>query len=120
MACPCTSYIRVATDACNEFLVLTGVEADETGVWAVEIEFNGRLKCSLSVGVTLGLPVQIPNVLNEAYTHEMRLYRSNGSLVGCYWIGGPTVSQTVSCGGFLISEIGEPILSEAGLQITTE
>lgn len=121
MACPCTSYIRLAVDLCDDPLVLTQVVADETGTWTAQIEFNGQAKCELTFDVVAGQPVPLPNVLNEVYTHEMRIFRSDGSLVGCYWIGGPSLSQFRVCGGGrIIAETGELIISEAGAQLIPE
>lgn len=118
MACPCTSYTRILTDPCQDPLILAEVIADATETWTAQIEFNGLLKCTVSMEVTDGQPVELPNVLNEDYTHEMRIFRADNSLVGCYWIGGANVSQVTPC-GFFITEDGNPLVSELGYHFIT-
>lgn len=120
MPCPCSSYVRIANDPCANPLVLQEVVADATETWRAEIEFNGLKKCEVTMEVVDGQPVQLPNVLNEVYTHEMRIFRADGSQVGCYWIGGPVIRQVVECGGFLLVESGDFLVSELGQYFISE
>lgn len=116
MSCPCESYIRLVINTCAITLVLDEVIADATEVWTALIEFNGLLKCSVNLAVTAGQPVELPNILNEDYTHEMRIFRADNSLVGCYWIGGQDISQTTPC-GFFVTEDGNSFVTELGYSL---
>lgn len=119
MSCPCESYEFLIVDLCDDPLTLWELVADETGTWTAEIEFNGMVKCALTVPVEMGMPVQIPNRLNENYLHEARFFREDGTLIGCFWIGGKQYIKKFPCHR-IIDEAGNPILSETSLQIITD
>jgi hypothetical protein len=86
MACNCIEYqcIDVDHDPCNNNISLP-LDADETGTWAVQIEFNGTW-IRLNIEVTEGEAIVIPNVLNEHYVHTIRLLNSGKELFNdtCY------------------------------------
>jgi hypothetical protein len=86
MPCRCPEYVclTVSYDACSSGVELP-VVADETGLWSVEIEFNGTW-IRLSVAVSIGEPIVIPNVLNEHYVHTIRILNSEKQLFNdrCY------------------------------------
>lgn len=86
MSCNCITYQCLSVDhnPCSNGVQLP-INADETGNWSVLIEFNGTW-IRLSLEVTEGEPIVIPNVLNERYTHTIRLLNSNKELFNgtCY------------------------------------
>ena len=86
MGCKCEQYecLSVDREACSNDIMLP-IQADETGSWKVQIEFNGTW-IRLNTEVSQGEPISIPNVLNEFYVHTIRLLRSDGSLFNdtCY------------------------------------
>lgn len=116
MSCPCESYQLLLFDPCIDPITFWDLLADETDTWTAFIEFNGMWKCELKLPVVDGQPVQMPNVLNEDYVHEMRLYRSDGTLVGCFWLS--TDPKTFPCHR-IVDEQGNPISDELDFQLIT-
>ena len=86
MACNCLEYQCLSIDynPCSNGVELP-LNADETGMWVVQIEFNGTW-IRLNVEVTDDEPIVIPNVLNEHYTHTIRLLNTTKELFNdiCY------------------------------------
>jgi hypothetical protein len=86
MACNCLEYqcLNIDYDPCSNGVELP-LNADETATWIVQIEFNGTW-ILLNIEVTNGDPIVIPNVLNEHYTHTIRLLKANKTLFNdtCY------------------------------------
>lgn len=89
MACGCiaTTCLGVKFNPCSEGAALP-LYAAYTGDMRGEIEFNGSWT-EFSVGVTFGETIVIPvSVLNEYYSHTLKLYDESEELVGatCYTI----------------------------------
>lgn len=86
MACNCIEYqcLDIDYDLCDNDITLP-LNADETGLWTLLIEFNGTW-IKLSIEVVEGEPIVIPNVLNEHYVHTVRLLNSSKELFNdtCY------------------------------------
>lgn len=86
MSCNCSTYQCLGIDynPCSNGVQLP-INADETGNWSVLIEFNGTW-IRLSLEVTEGEPIILPNVLNERYVHTIRLLNSDKELFNdtCY------------------------------------
>lgn len=83
--CECTEWICVEAfiNPCSEGVeldIIPGYSGDMTGkAW-----FNGTVK-SFGIEVTEGERIIIPTeILNENYSHEMRLYDEEGELINCY------------------------------------
>ncbi len=86
MSCNCLTYQCLGIDfnPCSNGVQLP-IIADETGSWSVLVEFNGTW-IRLSLEVTEGEPIVLPNVLNERYVHTIRLLNSDRELFNdtCY------------------------------------
>ena len=80
MACNCVEYqcLGIDYDPCSNNVVLP-INANETGLWTLLIEFNGTW-IRLSLEVTDGQPIVIPNVLNEHYVHPIRILNTDKEL----------------------------------------
>lgn len=101
MSCDCESYICLEAFAnpCSEGVEID-VEATYTGDITGRVYFNG-ISQSFTVGVTEGENIIIPSsVLNENYTHELRLYNGS-SLLNCYHL---KVTIDVNSGDFPVPE----------------
>jgi hypothetical protein len=89
MSCGCTTYqcINISLQACAETVTLPSIVADETGIWTMVLEFNG-VDYRATVNVGNNVAVTIPNRFNEDYTHTLKFYRADGTLVydTCYTI----------------------------------
>lgn len=94
MACNCSVYqcLNVDYDPCSNGVELP-LQSTETGTWVVLIEFNGTW-IRLNVEVTEDENIVIPNVLNEHYTHTIRLLTIDKDLFNdiCYKIVTNTTS----------------------------
>ena len=86
MSCNCIEYqcLDVDYDVCSSNITLP-LNADETGTWVVQVEFNGQ-RIRLNIEVTYGQPIVIPNILNEGYVHTIRLLNTDKELFNntCY------------------------------------
>lgn len=94
MPCDCASYTCVEA---NYNPCSTGVTVDiistETGTWSGLIEFNG-MWTTFSFGVVEDEPIILPtSVLNESYTHELKLYDLTNSLIACYTLKARAVTN---------------------------
>lgn len=86
MSC-CTQIQPLQCVTSCEQQIKTGLTATETGEWVFEIEFAGsqvRRKWTFEQGESLN----IENVLNEDYTHILKIYTPSGALFNdiCYSI----------------------------------
>lgn len=84
MACGCETYncVDVWVNPCNTGTFL-GIEATETGTYTALVEFNGNYK-KLGIQADEGDEMVIlTSVLNEQYTHELRLTSPSG-VQTCY------------------------------------
>lgn len=68
-------------------------------------EFNGRW-FGETITTTVGSPIELPNVFNEQYTHTIKLYKADGTLLNdtCYSFDT----------AMLMSQGGSPIVPEGG------
>jgi hypothetical protein len=84
MSCDCETYtcLDAFYNPCSEGVELN-VIPDYTGNMTGRVWFNGTIK-SFGIEVTEGEKIIIPNILNESYTHDMRLYDEDGTLIACY------------------------------------
>jgi len=109
MACGCTTTtcLSVKFDPCSEGAELL-INAAYTGDMRGEIEFNG-LWTEFSVGVTATEAIIIPtSLLNEYYTHTLKLYDEAGTLVNntCYAVNAKAM---VGAGDFPVPPSGSDI-----------
>jgi hypothetical protein len=97
MSCNCLTYqcLSIDYDPCSNGVQLP-INADETGNWLVLIEFNGTW-IRLSLEVTEGEPIVIPNVLNGRYVHTIRLLNSDKELFNdtCYKLETSNAGATI-------------------------
>lgn len=95
MACGCELYECFSIDynPCEMWVELPLV-ANETGNWVLLIEFDGQWT-RLLVAVVDGENISIPTVLNEYYTHTIRLLNTSKELFNdtCYKITTQVTSQ---------------------------
>lgn len=87
MSCECESYICLEAfiNPCSEGVELN-VIPDYTGNMTGKVWFNGTIK-SFGFEVTDGEKIIVPiELFNESYTHEMRLYDEDGTLINCYHV----------------------------------
>lgn len=85
MICGCNTYIclQAVFNPCSEGVQLD-VVSTETGDWSGVIYFNG-MPTDFVFGVVEDQNIILPvSLFNEFYTHEMQLWNSAGTLVGCY------------------------------------
>lgn len=74
-------------DSCKE-QIETKLEADESGIWTIEIDFMGiSQKQTMTIDETeLPKKINIANNFNEDYEYIMRIYKPEGTLFNntCY------------------------------------
>lgn len=85
MSCNCETYecLEVLANDCETITI--DLEANQTGTWAMEYEFNGRW-FKEEISVENGENIALPNVFNEAYIHQIKLKNTAGELFNdtCY------------------------------------
>ncbi len=86
MSCNCSVYDCIdasITSDCTS--IITNIIANQTGVWIMFFEFNGRW-FKEDVTVTNGEVIILPNVFNESYNHIIEFYKTDDSLFNdtCY------------------------------------
>lgn len=88
MSCNCenNACLELAPNIlqCGEDIV-TLIMSDYTGNVTMSYEFNGRWIGEV-IPVTLGQFIEIPNVFNESYTHLVKFYKTNTTIINdtCY------------------------------------
>lgn len=116
MSCNCETYQCLSVDynPCSNGVELP-INADETADWRVLIEFNGTW-ITLSIEVTDGEPIIIPNVLNERYVHTIRLLNSDKELFNdtCYKL----ITGNINSGQLTPSGTGAAVKETYRLDIT--
>lgn len=82
MSCNCTIYecLPIAPNIlqCGEYIATT-LLADETGIWTMRYEFNGRW-FGEQITVTNDELISIPYVFNESYTHIIEFIKGDGTV----------------------------------------
>lgn len=85
MSCNCTIYacLDVTANDCDS--ITTNLIANETGVWGMRYEFNGRWFVS-ALSVTQDTPIVLPTVFNESYIHIINFYNNAAEVFNdtCY------------------------------------
>lgn len=74
----CNEIINLGCYNSCEKLINTGIEADVSGEWKIEVEFNGGI-FFINFSVETGEKIKIPNKFNEDYTHLIKIYKPDGT-----------------------------------------